>query len=123
MQQRHFDEAGDGAVVIDLAAIGAEHAVVPVRRVRVEGDVGDHGELGHGGLHGAHGAGHERILAQGDRAVGILQLLVDFAKEVDGRHAEVAERAALGDEVVEVVAEDAGHRRDGLGRAMAIDDE
>ena len=55
VRQRLLHQRVDRDVVDDVAGV-VDDAVLPVRRERVERDVGDHAELGHGFLDRAHGA-------------------------------------------------------------------
>ena len=56
MQHRHLAKNRHSVIVRHVQAIRGQHAVVPVRRVRIERDVGDHGHLGHGFFHRPHRA-------------------------------------------------------------------
>ena len=122
LDERLRDELLGGLVVEDIARLVGQ-AVVAVRGVGVERDIGQDTDLGHRVLDGADRAAHE--------VVGVERFLAHFAAQVrrgvgeegDARDAEVAGFAGAVGEAIDRPAADPGKRRDRLLPALPLGDE
>ena len=119
----HLHERFDGAVIIHVGAGGVQDAVVAVRGVRVEGDIGEDHRAGRLRLHFADGAVSEVRRVQGFGAFGGLAGGVDLREEGHAMDAEGEEFGALGAELGERDAADAREGADGLGDVAFGDEE
>src|SRR5438105_1048875 len=97
-----------------------DHTAVAVAGVLAEADVGDHEQVGHGVLHGPHRLLHDAVLRVGLRPAWIL--LRGDAEQQHARNAHARGVLALLDQLVDREAMLAGHRRDRLAHAAAVDD-
>ena len=122
-QDRHFHERFDGAVIVHVRAGGVQHAVVAVRGVGVEGDVGEDHRAGRLRLHFADGAVGEVRRVEGFGAFGGLAGRVDLGEEGHAMDAEGEQFRALGAELGERDAADAGKGADGFGHVAFGDEE
>ena len=122
-EDRHLHERFDGAVVIHVRAGGVQDAVVSVRGVRVEGDVGEDHRARRLSLHFADGAEGEVRRIQGFGAFGGLARRVDLREESHAMDAKGEEFGALGAELGERDAADSGEGTDGLGHVAFGDEE
>ncbi len=77
----------DGLVIQHVARV-VDDAVLAVRRVRVQRDVGNHGEVRQLGLKGAHGSLHEAIRVRTFFAVRALLRRVDDREQGNRRDAQ-----------------------------------
>ena len=122
MRQRLLDQRIDGDVVHDVAGI-VDDAVLAVRRVRVERDVGDHAELRHGLLDRAHCALREPFGIPGFAAVEALDVARRHREQRQRRDAQLGERLGLAHQLIDRDPLDAGHALDRLAPRAALDDE
>ena len=119
----HLHERFDGAVIIHVGAGGVQDAVVAVGGVRVEGDVREDHRTGRLGLHFADGAVGEVRGVEGFGAFGGLAGRVDLREEGHAMDAEGEEFGALGPELGERDAADAGEGSNRLGDVAFGDEE
>ena len=109
-------------VVDDVAAV-VHQAVLAVRRVRVERDVGDDAERRVRRLQRTDRPLREAVRVEGTGAVVGLGRVVGDREQHDGRHAERVHGARRLDQQVHRQTLHARHRRDRLPGAFALDDE
>ena len=113
-EERHLHERFDGAVIVHVGAGGVQDAVVSVRGVRVEGDVGEDHRAGRLRLHFTDGAEGEVRRIEGFGAFGGLARRVDLREQSHAMDAEGEEFGALGTELGERDTADAGEGANGL---------
>ena len=112
----------DGFVVQHVARV-VDDAVLSMRRVGVERDVGHDGETGQLRLDRAHRPLHETLRVGAFGPVGALQVGIDDREQGDGGNAERFRPGELGQQAVDGLARDTGHRRHVLDAALAVQDE
>ncbi len=117
--QRLPDQHGD-RVVVQHVALVVDDAVLPVRRVRVERDVGDDDEIGKPALDCPNRALHEAIGIGAFGAVQQLEAAVDDREQGDGRNTEILYNGEFFEQAADISAADAGHRRHGLAVGLAV---
>lgn len=123
VEDGHTCEHGDGGVIFDIGLVGIENAIVTVRGVGIEGDIGDDEEFGEVFFELSDGAKDECFGVEGLFAVGGFEGGIDAGEESDGAYPELVKRAALFEEVA--VAE-AMLSREGIDRfttGFLVEDE
>jgi hypothetical protein len=123
VQDGHICKNPDRPVVVHVAAVGRQDAVVAVRRVGVEGDVGHHRHARHGLLYSPDGTQDKGVLAQGGRTFLVFEPRGYAGKQRDGQHTELPEGSAFLHQVGNSEAEYAGHGGDRLGAPLSVDHE
>ena len=122
LDQRLLGQDLDRVVVDDVADI-VDHAVVAVRRIWVERDVGQNTDLGHRIFDGADRSADQVVGAK--RFLGALraELLGRVREERDARNAEIGRLARFGRDAIDAPAADARKRTDRLLAVAALADE
>ena len=122
VRQRLLHQHRRGDVVHHVAVV-VDDAVLAVRGVRVEGDVGDHPERRHGLLERADRALHQSFRVPGLAAVERLGRAVRHREQRERRDAQPHQFLGLLDQFVDADPLDAGHRRYRHALPGALDDE
>ena len=122
VRQCLLDEHVDGHVVQDVAVV-VDDAVLAMRRVRVQRNIGDDGKLGQRRLDGRNGALHEPVRVRTLGAVETFLFLVDNREQGDGRNAQVANLDELIEQAVDALTRDAGHGRDVFLPTLTVEHE
>jgi hypothetical protein len=115
-----FTKKDDGGVVIDVATFFIEDAVVTVRGVGIEGDIGKDRQIGEFFFEGAESTGNEALGIQAGLAVLGAEGGVDAGEDGDTADAALGKsgrKAKKGGDGVTKVAREAG---DWGGRARAV---
>ena len=95
-EERHLHERFNGTVIVHVGAGGVQDAVVSMRGVRVEGDIGENHRAGRLGLHFADGPEGEVRGVECFGAFGGLAARVDFREERYAMDTEQLELSTLG---------------------------
>jgi len=93
LRERLLREDVERLVVQDVAVL-VDHAVLAVRGVRIESDVGHEAELGESFLERGECARHQAFRIERLAAIGAFQLRIDHRKKREHRNAEL--QALLG---------------------------
>ncbi len=109
--------------VVEHVAVVVDDAVLAVRRVRVERDIGDNHKVGIGRLDCAHHRLNESVGIGAFGAIEAFLFLVDHREQRNGGDAELADLAQLFEQAVSGLAFDAGHRRHCLTAVVTLEHE
>ena len=122
LRQRLLDQHFERDVVDDVAA-GVDHAVLAVRSVGVERDVGHDAELGEALLELRDGARHQSAGVVGLATVERLELLLDDGEQRQGGNAKLETDLGLPQQPVDRHALDPRHRGHLFGAILAVEHE
>jgi len=118
-----FTKKSDGGVVIDVATFFIEDAVVTVRGVGIEGDIGKDRQIGKFFFEGAEGAGNQALGIQAGFAVLGAEGWFDAGKDGDTTDAALRESGCKAEKGGDGVTKVAGETGDRGGRARTVFDE